>query len=195
MLPDYTYTIGPVPDGKNTVKDSTPNQHMLDILKLMREERVPWSTDLLTEHSLVGGIHKKRAIRYSLSKLLAQKLIAKCDPPENTSFKGRPPAFYIALGTNLKTFRKEPVSLTPDNKCVLTQTPSTGTDLIDKDELSKVHFVKSPGADSSEANTFDKSSFDKTRFVNKNASPGTEDSFDAPKHRHRDFAKDFLEAE
>ena len=195
LLPDYTYTIGPVPDGKNTVKDSTPNQHMLDILKLMREERVPWSADLLTEHEHVGGLHKKRAIRYSLSKLLAQKLIAKCDPPESTSFKGRPPAFYIALGTNLKTFRKEPVSLTPDNKCVLTQTPSTGTDLIDKDELSKVHFVKSPGADSLEANTFDKSSFDKTPFVNKNASPGTEDSFDAPKHRHRDFAKDFLEAE
>jgi hypothetical protein len=191
LLPDYTYTIGPVPENKNTVKDSTPNQHMLDILKLMREERVPWSADLLTDHEKVGGMHRKRAIRYSLSKLLAQKLIVKCDAPENMSFKGRPPAFYIALGTNLKTFRKRAVSLTPDNKCVLTQTSSAGTDLIDKTELSKVHFVKSPGSDTVEANTFDKNTFDKTPIVNKNASAGTEDSFDAPTHRHRENAQKF----
>jgi hypothetical protein len=175
LLPDYTYTIGPVPETKDTVKDSTPNQHMLDILKLMREERVPWSADLLTDHEKVGGMHRKRAIRYSLSKLLAQKLIVKCDAPENMSFKGRPPAF----------------SLTPDNKCVLTQTSSAGTDLIDKTELSKVHFVKSPGSDTVEANTFDKNTFDKTPIVNKNASAGTEDSFDAPTHRHRENAQKF----
>ena len=191
LLPDYTYIIGPVPEGKDTQKDNTPNQHMLDILQLMREERVPWSADLLTDHEKVGGMHRKRAIRYSLSKLLAQKLIVKCDAPENISFKGRPPAFYMALGTNLKTFRKRAVSLTPDNKCVLTQTPSTGTDLIDKTELSKVPFVKSPGSDKVEANTFDKNSFDKTPIVNKNASAGTEKSFDAPTHRHRENAQKF----
>ena len=123
--------------------------------------------------------------------MLAQKLIAKCDAPENISFKGRPPAFYMALGTNLKTFRKKAVSLTPDNKCVLTQTSSTGTDLIDKTELSKVPFVKSPGSDKVESNTFDKNSFDKTPIVNKNDSAGTEDSFDSSTHRHRENAKSF----
>ena len=107
------------------------------------------------------------------------------------SFKGRPPAFYIALGTNLKTFRKKAVSLTPDNSSVLIQSSSTGTDLNDKTELSKVDFVKSPGSDKIKANTFDKDSFDKTPIVNKNASPGTEDSFDAPTHRHRENAQKF----
>ena len=157
----------------------------------MREERVPWSADLLTDHEKVGGMHRKRAIRYSLSKLLAQKLIVKCDAPENISFKGRPPAFYMALGTNLKTFRKRAVSLTPDNSSVLTHSSSAGTDLIDKTELSKVPFVKSSGSDKVEANTFDKNSFDKTPIVNKNASAGTEKSFDAPTHRHRENAQKF----
>ena len=191
LLPDYTYIIGPVPEGKDTQKDNTPNQHMLDILQLMREERVPWSADLLTDHEKVGGLHRKRAIRYSLSKLIAQKLIVKCDAPENISFKGRPPAFYIALGTNLKTFRKRAVSLTPDNSSVLTQTSSPGTDLIDKTELSKVPFVKSPGSDKVESTTFDKNSFDKTPIVNKNASAGTEKSFYTPTHRHRENAQKF----
>ena len=191
LLPDYTYIIGPVPEGKDTQKDNTPNQHMLDILQLMREERVPWSADLLTDHEKVGGLHRKRAIRYSLSKLIAQKLIVKCDAPENISFKGRPPTFYIALGTNLKTFRKRAVSLTPDNSSVLTHSSSAGTDLIDKTELSKVPFVKSPGSDKKEANTFDKNSFDKTPIVNKNASAGTEESFDSSTHRHRENAKSF----
>ena len=191
LLPDYTYIIGPVPEGKDTQKDNTPNQHMLDILHLMREERVPWSAADLAEHEKVGGLHRKRAIKYSLSKLIAQKLIAKCDAPGNMSNKGRPPVFYKALGTNLKTFRKKAVSLTPDNSSVLIQTSSTGTDLNDKTELSKVDFVKSPGSDKVESNTFDKNSFDKTPIVNKNDSAGTEDSFDAPTHRHRENAKSF----
>ena len=37
--------------------------------------------------SKLGGIHKKRAIRYSLEKLEAQKLIERCPAP--AEFKGK----------------------------------------------------------------------------------------------------------
>jgi len=187
LLPDYTYAIGPVPESKETVKDNTPNQHMLDILKVMRDERKPWSADMFVDHEKVGGMHRKRAIRYGLSKLLSQKLISKCEPPKEESFKGRPPSFYIALGTGLPTFRKTTVSLESNNKCVKSLNPSTGTNLNDKEGLSKVHFVKSPDG----ANTFDKDTSDKVPFVNKNPSTGTDVAFDAPEHRHREEAKKY----
>jgi hypothetical protein len=187
LLPDYTYAIGPVPESKETVKDNTPNQHMLDILKIMRDERKPWSVAMLIDHEKVGGMHRKRAIRYGLTKLLSQKLISNCEAPEDASFKGRPPAFYIALGTGLPTFRKSKFSLESNNKCVKSLTPSTGMDLNDKEELSKVHFVKSPDG----ANTFDKATFDKTPIVKETPSTGKDIAFDAPEYRHRESAKKY----
>ena len=126
LLPDYTYSIGPVPDKDNTIKDNTPNQHMLDILKLMREERKPWSLDELVANDRVGGAHKKRAIRYSLGKLESQKLITRCSTPEGLNIHGRPPAYYMALGSAVPgSFRGR--AIRTNNKCVLTQTSSTGT--------------------------------------------------------------------
>ena len=131
LLPDYTYAIGPVPDKENTVKDNTPNQHMLDILKVMREDRKPWCVDSLVDHEKVGGIHKKRAIRYSLSKLESQKLVVKCAAPKTVESKGRPPAYFVAVGSAVPgKFISKPIE--SNFKRVLNQTPSAGTVLNDK---------------------------------------------------------------
>lgn len=186
LLPDYTYSIGPVTEKPDIERDNTPNQHMLRILQLMREERKPWSVEDLVEDDNVGGKHKRRAIRYALSKLAAQQLITKCDPPKEYVFKGRPPAFYIAEGTAPKGL----FSTGSKNKCVKSQTPSTGADLIDKDELSKGNFVKSP----SNADSFDKPTFAKTPIVNKNSSTGTLMNFDSDIYRHRESADSFWDS-
>ena len=66
LLPDYTYAIGPVPDTEKTVKSNTPNQHMLDMLEVMRKTKKPWSINMFVEHEQLGGEHKRRAIEYNL---------------------------------------------------------------------------------------------------------------------------------
>ena len=70
LLPDYTYTIGPVPDTEKTVKSNTLNQHMLDMLE-DEETKKPWSINMFVEHEQLGGEHKRRAIEYNLKSLKA----------------------------------------------------------------------------------------------------------------------------
>jgi hypothetical protein len=99
LLPDYTYQIGPVPEKENKVNG--PTRQMLDMLKEMRRTRAPWTVQDFVDHDLLGGIHKKRAIKYSLDKLEGQKLIERCATPASWAGKGRPPAFYEAVGTDV----------------------------------------------------------------------------------------------
>ena len=75
LLPDYTYSISPAPERTEEVRLDTPNQHTLDILKFMRKENKPFCVKDLVEHETLGGVHRKRAIIYSLNKLEDQKLI------------------------------------------------------------------------------------------------------------------------
>ena len=81
LMPDYTYKIGPIPETDHTVKDDTPNQHTLDVLAVMRQDRKAWTVAELVDHPTVGGQHRKRAIRYGLQRLEQQALVERCDPP------------------------------------------------------------------------------------------------------------------
>ena len=88
LLPDYTYSITPAPDNADEVRVDTPGNHTLDILRLMRKENTPWCVKDLVEHDTVGGLHRKRAIIYSLNKLEDQKLIEEVDVPKSKSKGG-----------------------------------------------------------------------------------------------------------
>ena len=69
---------------------------MLDMLKEMRRTRAPWTVQDFVDHDLLGGIHKKRAIKYSLDKLEGQKLIERCATPADWRGKGGRLLFYEA---------------------------------------------------------------------------------------------------
>ena len=73
----------------------------------MRNEPKPWCVKDLVDHDNVGGVHRKRAIVYSLNKLEDQKLIEEVDVPKTKSKGGRPSKFYKAVGKEL------PRSFTP----------------------------------------------------------------------------------
>lgn len=107
LLPSYTYAIGPVPASKTRIKPNTPGQHTLDMLEVMRADRRPWTATEFYEHVTLGGKHRERAIRLGLQKLRDQGLIEQCDPPADTSLKGRPKVYYRAVGTDVPGFTKK----------------------------------------------------------------------------------------
>ena len=139
LMPDYTYKIGPVPETENTVKLDTPNQHTLDVLAVMRNERRPWTAAQLVDHDEVGGQHRKRAIKYGLERLEQQQLIERCDAPADVKpGKGRPPVYYRAVGTNVPGgFRSSKIPIHTEGG-VKNQIDCAGTDLKDNGELSKI---------------------------------------------------------
>jgi hypothetical protein len=186
LMPDYTYRIGPMPECKTRIKGDGPNDYMLDVLRLMRESELPQSLADIRDDSLIGGKHKERAIKYALQRLEAQKLIERCDPPTGLKFKGRPPAYYRALGYSVPGFRKKPLAQGESNKSLSkVQNPVTGTVLNDKPDCLKSDFVESPGASTDAPGTLDKTGLSTKPFVVKNDCAGTDPSFDADLDGHR----------
>ena len=178
LLPDYTYQIGPVPEKENKVNG--PTRQMLDMLKEMRRTRAPWTVQDFVDHDLLGGIHKKRAIKYSLDKLEGQKLIERCATPASWTGKGRPPAFYEAVGTDVPgafTSRARERSVKPPVK---NQTPSPGTDLNNKADCQKSEIVKSP-----DEGLLTKPELLTKPIVGKNPSAARDPLFNADNQRHK----------
>ena len=95
LLPDFTYQIQHLPP---RVAANTPNQHVLDVLDLMRTGGGSWSIHELTAHDGVGGEFRVRANRYALQLLEQQGLIERTSAPSAYKAKGRPPVFYKAVG-------------------------------------------------------------------------------------------------
>ena len=180
LLQDYTYKIEPVPEPKDTSMDG-PNGHMLAMLQEMNRNRRPWTIQDFVDHDDLGGVHRKRAIKYSLDKLEAQKLIERCDAPADLVLKGRKPNFWHAVGTDVPGKFSSRARGASVGESVKSQTPSPGTDLNDKPPLSKVSDCqKSPEPDLlTKADLLTKSD------VVKNPSPGKDQAFDAPKRVRR----------
>lgn len=176
LLPDYTYQIEPVPEaGVNG-----PTRQMLDMLKEMRRTRAPWSVQDFVDHDLLGGVHKKRAIKYSLDKLEGQKLIHRCPAPADWRGKGRKPIFYEAGGTDVPgkfSTRARGESVKPPVK---KEIPSAGTDLNNKADCKNAKIVKSP-----DQGLLTKPELLTKPIVVKNPSPGTDLGFNANNQRHR----------
>ena len=199
LMHDYTYKIGPVPEPEGKVKIDSPNQHTLDVLAVMRADRKPWTVAELVDHDDVGGDHRKRAIRYGLQRLEQQGLIERCDPPVEKAYGHRPPVYYRATGTNVpEGFRKKGETSTHRKSVSKGQNDCTGTDPIDKADLSKGAFVKRSGASTpDEACTtesgkepFDKGPFDKNSIVNRNDCAGTDQAIDADPWVNRQIDQD-----
>lgn len=183
LLPDYTYQIEPVPEKE--AKVNGPTRQMLDMLKEMRRTRAPWSVQDFVDHDLLGGVHKKRAIKYSFDKLEGQKLIQRCAAPADWSGKGRKPVFYEAVGTDVPgkfISRARGESVKPPVK---KEIPSPGTDLNNKTVCKKSEIVKSP-----DQGLFTKPELLTKPIVVKNPSPGTDLRFNADNQRHRESAPD-----
>jgi len=180
LLSDYTYQIEPVPD-KNS-KVNGPTRQMLDMLKEMRRTRTPWTVQDFVDHDLLGGVHKKRAIKYSLDKLEGQKLIERCAAPASYKGKGRKPVFWEAVGTDVPgkfSSRAREKSVNPPVK---KQIPSPGTDLNNKGDCQKSEIVKSP-----DEGLLTKPGLLTNPIVVKNPSPGTDQPFNANTQRHKGF--------
>jgi hypothetical protein len=180
LLSDYTYQIEPVPE-KNS-KVNGPTRQMLDMLKEMRRTRTPWTVQDFVDHELLGGVHKKRAIKYSLDKLEGQKLIERCAAPASYKGKGRKPVFWEAVGTDVPgkfSSRAREKSVNPPVK---KQIPSPGTDLNNKADCQKSEIVKSP-----DEGLLTKPGLLTNPIVVKNPSPGTDQPFNANTQRHKGF--------
>ena len=139
LMPDYTYKIGPVPETESTVKFDTPNQHTLDVLTVMRQDRKAYCLADLVDHDEVGGKHRERAIRYGLERLEQQALVERCPAPQDRKGKGRPPVYYRATGTDVpEGFRKKQVRSIHRKSTEQIQTPSAGTDLNSSAPTEKI---------------------------------------------------------
>ena len=171
LLPDYTYSITPAPDRAEEVRVDTPNNHTLDILRFMRTENKPFCVKDLVEHDTLGGMHRKRAIIYSLNKLEDQKLIEEVDVPKNKSKGGRPSKFYKAVGKELPKSFTSLVRDIPDNGVYKPNNVDTGTDLNNNEIGINPNFVKTP--DDDEVGLY-KEEVNTKPIVNENPSNGTE---------------------
>lgn len=177
---DYTYDIGPVPEPKDkTIKG--PEGFKLAMLSEMRANRKAWTAKDFEEHERLGGVHRKRAIKYGLKKLEDHKLTERCGPPEGATFKGRKPNYWRAVGTDVLgkfSTRVRGASILSSVKSV---TPSAGTDLNDNADCQKPAIVKSPSA----SDLLTKPDLLTKSIVIKKPSPGTDKVFDALYHTHR----------
>jgi hypothetical protein len=177
---DYTYLINPMPELETRLKADSPTEYMLGVLKVMREQRRPWSASELLDTSEVGGAHRKRAIRYALQRLESQRLIERCSAPVDLAVSGRPPVYYKAVGTNAPVpFSKRSHAHGESVECVSKdQTHCTGTDSIDNAVCQKSDFVKSPELEPQPTETFDKTGLLTKPFVNEGGSSATDLTFD-----------------
>lgn len=178
LLDDYTYQIEPMPQKKKKVNG--PTRQMLDMLEEMRRTRAPWTVQDFVEHDLLGGVHKKRAIKYSLDKLEGQKLIQRCATPSSWKGKGRPPAFYEAVGTDVPGKFCSRAREKTVNPPVKKQTPSPGTDLNNKADCQKSEIVKSP-----DEGLLTKPELLTKPIVSKNPSAARDKPFNADTQRHK----------
>jgi len=175
LLPDYTYSVTPAPDPVDIVRVDNPNQHTLDILALLRSSKKAWSIKDLVENERVGGVHRKRAITYSITKLEDQKLIEKAPVPSNSSVKGgRPCKYYQAIGKDVPSlFRNSLPRDIPQSSLLKPNNPVVGTDSINKEDCKNSDVVKTP---EDEGEFLQKEVFTKP-IVNETSSTGTEEGF------------------
>ena len=132
------------------------------------------------DHDLLGGVHMKRAIKYSFDKLEGQKLIGRCAAPADYKGKGRKPIFYEATGTNVPgkfTSRTRGGTVKPPVK---KETPSPGTDLNNNPNCQNAEIVKT-----NDEGLLTKPELLTKPIVVKTPSPGTDLSSDADNRRHR----------
>jgi hypothetical protein len=102
-------------------------------------------------------------------------------------FKGRPPAYYRALGSDVPGWKKTSHAQGESNKSLSkVQTPSAGTVLNDKPVCLKSDFVESPGASTDEPGTLDKTGLSTKPIVVKNDCPGTEEAFRQDLNGHKE---------
>ena len=187
LMPSYTYQISPMPECKTRLKGDGPNEFMLDVLQLLRQSGMPLSLPDIRDDSEIGGEHKERAIKYALQRLASQKLIERCDPPAGLKLKGRPPAYYRALGKDAPRFTKTPSHAQGESDLSMSKAknPVTGTDLNDKADCLKSDFVESPEGGTPEPETLDKTGLSTKPIVVKNDCTGTEEGFSHDPHGHR----------
>lgn len=187
LLGDFTYRIQAYE--KRIELDAGAHSHMLQLLKKMREDFSPCSIDTFVDHPTLGGKHRKRAIRYGLSKLENQGLIKRCPAPKAPSRGGRPPVYWVAVGTDIpnKGFsRAQERSL---RSGVLTQTSSPGTDLKNNAVCQKPPVVKnSPGAPDKPESIY-KPGVSTKPVVNQNPSSAMEEALFTDLHRLRGEAQ------
>ncbi len=187
LMPDYTYKIGPIPETEHTIKMDTPNQHTLNVLEVMRNDRRAWTVAELVEHESVGGQHRKRAIRYGLQRLEQQALIERCDPPVEKQHGRKPPVYYRAVGTNVPVpFSKRVLGKTLPESVSIDQNDCTGTNSVDKADCQQVPFVNSSASSTATGTTItevsqeavDKQVAVATGSVNRNDCAGTDEAID-----------------
>tara|TARA_R100000234_G_scaffold52301_1_gene31400 strand:- start:2289 stop:3287 length:999 start_codon:yes stop_codon:yes gene_type:complete len=187
LLPDYTYSITPAPDNADEVRVDTPGNHTLDILRLMRKETTPWCVKDLVEHDTVGGLHRKRAIIYSLNKLEDQKLIEEVDVPKSKSKGGRPSKFYKAVGKKLPRSFSSFARDIPRNDMYKPNNVDIGTDLNNNENGINPDFVKTSddqeGLYNEEVNT--------KPIVNRNPSTGTDEGLYTDSSRYIEENENF----
>ena len=178
LLSDCTYRVEAVPEKEDKING--PTKQMLGMLKEMRRTRTAWSVQDFVDHDLLGGVHMKRAIKYSFDKLEGQKLIGRCAAPADYKGKGRKPVFYEATGTNVPgkfTSRTRGGTVKPTVK---KETPSPGTDLKNNPNCQNAQIVKT-----SDERFLTKPELLTKPIVVKTPSPGTDLSSDADNRRHR----------
>ena len=180
LQPDFTYRIGSL----TAARGLGANDYLLDVLDLLTEAPEPLCVADVVAHDLLGGEHRRRAIRYALQRLEAQKLIVRCAPPAGAVFTGRPPAYYCAPASNAPVpFSKRPLTRGVCAEVVVkNQNPCAGTDSIDKAVCQKVGFVKRSGTGTEPEGPFDNQDL-LTNLLSKDfPCAGTDLSFDANSH-------------
>jgi len=181
LLPDYTYSITSAPEPAEQVVIDSANQHTLNILKLMREQKKPWSIKELITHETVGGEHRKRAIAYSLNKLSDQKLIEETDGPKVKN-NGRPSKYYIAVGESVpKIFSM------PRNSVGKPKKTDVVKDNIDNEDCKNSEIVKT----TQKGEGFYKQGVFTKPIVNSIPSNNRDESFYKGKEVNRDEAYNF----
>ena len=116
LLADFTYQIAHMRRMETGIQ--TPNEHTLDVLDVLRaDHKKAWTVAELVEHPTIGGVHRKRAIRYGLQRLEQQALIERCDPPAEKQHGRKPPVYYRATGTSVPGWgkRNEVRSIPPES--------------------------------------------------------------------------------
>ena len=183
LLSDCTYRVEAVPEKEEKING--PTKQMLGMLKEMRRTRTAWSVQDFVDHDLLGGVHMKRAIKYSFDKLEGQKLIGRCAAPADYKGKGRKPVFYEATGTNVPgkfTSRTRGGTVKPPVKKEIS---SPGTDLNNNPNCQNAEIVKT-----NDDGLLTKPELLTKPIVVKNPSPGTDLSSDADNRRHRVWGSD-----
>ncbi len=176
---DYTYKISAL-EGTNVVRGAGPNNYMLDVLDAMAEDtNKAWSAADIEAHPSLGGVNRKRAIRYALKRLEEQQLIARCAPPKDRSFNSRPPTFFKALSTKAPVaFSKRSLTRGDIKNDVSKEVnPVPSTDSADKGVCQKVPFVKRVEEVSKPTGPFDKDDLLTKPLSIQNPSSATEEPF------------------